>query len=753
MKLLDFGLAKAAEQPSNGRNTTDSPTMTMSPTRAGVILGTAAYMSPEQARGAGVDKRADIWAFGCVVYEMLSGKPAFHGETTTDILAAVLKEEPDWSRIPANVQPLLRRCLSKDPKHRLRDIGDAMPLLESWPGVAPVNSPLWPWIAAAFAITSCIAAVGWWRSTRSAPLRPLVQLSAELPSHTTVERIRNGDQLAISPDGTRLVVAVHDLASRKYHLVTRRLDQSEFAPLSGTELGTGPFFSPDGQWIAFFADGKLRKISIQGGSPLTLCDAPNPTGGSWGDDDNIIAALNDDEGILWRIPASGGVPTPGTALDKTHGEMAQRSPQVLPGSQAVLLTSFTSRGRSEDGDVDVLSFKTGEWKTVHRGSAFGRYLVTANRAAYLAYMQESTLFAAPFDLSAPAVTGAPQPVLEDIGVTGGLAGLAPSWNFDFSRTGTFVYLSWKGQSPLSVFWLNSAGEVQPLHSTPGVYHFPRLSLDGKRLAFEMESGPSRADTWVKDLERGTTSRLTSLPGENRRPVWTPDGKGIVFEQLGSTAPGLYWIRADGSGEPQRLTEGKPRQIPSSFSPDGKRLAFDQLTDGRISEIWTATVEGDRERPRLGKPGPFLCTPFSTYEPVFSPDGRWLAYHSNETGTFEVYVRPSPGPGGRQQISTGGGTWPVWSRHGQELFFLDADRRIMVVPYVVNGDSFTAGKPRVWSERRLLGSFPGYDIAPDGKRFAGILYTDGTSEPKQSTHVTVLLDFADELRRRMPAGGK
>jgi serine/threonine-protein kinase len=743
VKLLDFGLAKAAEEPPVTGNVSDSPTQTISATRAGVILGTAAYMSPEQARGAAVDKRADIWAFGCVLYEMLSGRPAFQRETTTDILAAVLKEEPDWSRIPANAQPLVRRCLVKDPKHRLRDIGDAMPLLEGAPAVAPVGSPPWPWIAAAvFALAFCVAGVGWWRSARPTPLRPLMQLSAELPPDTTIERRAAGERLAISPDGMRIVVAVHDLASRKSHLATRRLDQSEFKPLSGAGFANRPFFSADGQWIAFFADGKLKRISVQGGSPVTLCDAPNPTGGSWGDDDKIVAALNDTEGILSRISASGGAPTPVTALDKKNGEIAQLAPQVLPGSQAVM---FTSRRGSEDADIDVLSFKTGERKTIHRGGFSGRYLATSSGAGYLVFMHQDTLFAAPFDLRSLAVTGTPQPVLEDVAVAEHL-GLAA--NFDCSRTGTFVYASGKGQSPLSIFWLNGAGEIQPLHLTPGSYRSPRLSPDGKRLVFEIQTGPLRSDIWVKDLERDTTSRLTSLPGENLIPVWTPDGRGIVFEQFGSATPGMYWIRVNGSGEPLRLTKGKPRQFPNSFSPDGKWLAFEQLTDGRISEIWTASVEGDREHPRLGKAEPFVRIPFYAYEPTFSPDGRWLAYHSNETGRYEVYVRPFLGPGGRHQISIGGGIRPIWSRHGQELFFLDADRRIMVVRYAVNGDSFVAEKPRVWSARRPVGF--GYDVAPDGKRVAALLYADGTSEAKPSDHVTVLLNFFDELLRRAPA---
>jgi len=753
VKVLDFGLAKAVEEPAAADHPTDSPTLTMSPTRAGIILGTAPYMSPEQARGAAVDKRADIWAFGCVLYEMLTGKQAFRGETTSDILAAVLKEDPDWSRIPAKAHPLLRRCLVKDPKRRLRDIGDAMPLIEGAAEVAPASRQ-WAWVVAAvLAIAFGTALVGWWRANRSAPPHPLVQLSAELSPDTTLDRYRGGDQLAVSPDGTRIVAAVRDSAGSQFRLVTRRLDQSEFAPLPGTEGANAPFFSPDGQWIAFFAEHKLKKVPVQGGSPVTLCDAPTVrASGSWGDDDKIIAALNDAEGILWRIPSSGGVPVPVTELDKKNGEKAQRNPQILPGSQAVLFTSFTTRLNLGDGDIDVLSFKTGARKTLYRGGVFGRYLPASKEAGYLVYMHENTLFAAPFNLRSLAVTGAPQPVLEDLMV----AGLGGSWEFDFSRVpsgpGTFVYASWKGQHPWSIFWIDRAGKTQPLHPTPGFYNNPRFSPDGKRLAFGLLTDPARGDIWVKDLERGTASRLTSLPGHNSLPIWTPDGKDLFFEAIGPVAPAMYWIRSDGSGEPQRLTNDGIRRIPSSFSPDGKQLAYTQSTDSGIPEIWTAPIEGDVDHPKLGKAELFVRTasPGWAASPEFSPDGRWLAYISNETGISEVYVRPFPGPGGRLQISTGGGSYSVWSRNQRELFYLGADRRIMVVRYVASADSFSPGRPQVWSETRPVEApVRTWDLAPDGQHVAGILYADGTSKPKPSTQLTVLLNFFDELKRRVP----
>ena len=719
VKVLDFGLAKAPDDNTTTGHSGISPTRTMPLTGPGVIVGTAAYMSPEQARGAAVDKRADIWAFGCVLYEMLSGKPAFQGETPSDILAAALKEEPDWSRIPAKMQPLVRRCLMKDPKYRLRDIGDAMLLVD---GVSDPGLTRLP--------------------------QPLLRVSVELSPGATLSRSQGG-QVALSADGTRIAI-VEQVAPAEFRLATRRLDESEFVHLSGTEGALMPFFSPDGQWIGFFADGKLKKIAVQGGAAITLCEAASPLGASWGDDDNIIAVLNVGKSGLLRIPSGGGTPTPVTELNREKGDFGHVFPQVLPDSRAVL---FGNGPEGPSGSIDVLSFQNGERKTLQRGVSLGRYL----SSGHLVYMQQNTLFAAPFNLRRLEVTGAPQSVLHDVSV-----GPQGNRNVDFSQTGTVAYVSGKElPGKFAIFWLDSAGKVQPLHLAPGFYLSPRFSPDGKRLAFSMYISPVEGNVWVKDLERGTTSRLTSLPGHNTSPVWTPDGRSIVFGSVFGAAPGMYWIRSDGSGEPQRLTEGKTIQFPYSFSPDGKRLAFLQLSTGGHPEIWTAPVEVGRDRSaplaRLGEGEPFLATRFSVGQPAFSRDGRWLAYSSNETGAYEVYVRPFSGPGGKTPISTGGGRCPIWSRHARKLFFLGPDGRIMAVGYTASGDSFEAGKPQVWSPKPLLvvvGLHP-YDLAPDGKRFAAVLYPDGTAEQeaKPTTSVTVILNFFDELQRRAPAASE
>jgi Tol biopolymer transport system component len=339
-------------------------------------------------------------------------------------------------------------------------------------------------------------------------------------------------------------------------------------------------------------------------------------------------------------------------------------------------------------------------------------------------------------------------VLEDIR----LVGLAASAHFDCSQTGTCVYLSGKVDRSQAIFWLDSAGNISPLVSDPAYYSTPTFSPDRRRLAFAMGTGQPRSnDLWVKDIEGNTLTRLTRMPGSNTHPLWSIDGAHIVFESLLGASPGPYWIHADGAGEPQRLTDDNIRRTPYSFSPDGKRLAYRQLATAQ-GEIWTAAVEANPDRVRLGKPELFLRTPSSAFAAKFSPDGHWMAYQSDETGRHEIYVSPFPGPGRKQPVSTGGGGYPIWSRNGRELFFLSPDWRIMVASYTASGGVFVPGKPRIWSDKRLLRSpTQNYDLAPDGKRFAVVLAADGTAETL--TQLTVLLNFFDELRRRFPPGGR
>ena len=613
------------------------------------------------------------------------------------------------------------------------------------------------WIAGAFALAFIVAGLGWYSATRPAPPRPLMRLNVEIAPDTPLARVDpgngiGGNMLALSPDGARLALTLRG-ADGKARLHTRLLNQSQVVPLAGTEKAYAPFFSPAGDWIGFFADGKLKKIAVEGGAAVTLCDAPFGVGGSWGDDGNIIAALNN-TGVLSRVPSAGGTPVPVTKL--TSGEATHRWPQVVPGSQAVLFTVAAQIGAGyDDANIDVISLETGERKTIQRGGFYPRYLADAtgsNGTGHLVYVHQTTLFAMPFHGGRLASTGAPAPILEDVSST-----MFAGGDFAFAQNGTFVYLSGKAsQTGWSISWVDSVGKTtQPLHAPPGRYDTPRFSPDGKRLAFSMGSGKG-SDIWVKDLDRDTPSRLSFLAGLNANPMWTPDGKNIVFRSMNPAAPGLYGIRSDGSGEAKRLTEGKPTEVPTSFSPDGKRLAIVQSGNGSSPDIFTMPVEADSGPGalgvRLGKAELFLGTPFLEITPAFSPDGRWLAYSSNESGSNEVYVRPFPGPGGRWQVSTGGGRSPLWSRDGRELLFKTLDKRVMAVTYTAKGDSFAAGKPSLWAETRLrvTGGDPAdYDLAPDGKRLAAMVADDADGE-KLPTHLTFLLHFFDELRRKAPA---
>jgi Tol biopolymer transport system component/predicted Ser/Thr protein kinase len=763
VKVLDFGLAKTVEDNSGASNLSDSPTMTQSPTRAGVILGTAAYMSPEQARGASVDKRSDIWTFGVVLYEMLTGKHAFSGQSVTDILAGILRAEPDWSALPAatplKIRELLRRCLERDRKQRLQAIAEARiaiddaasePVLEQDVRPSPARARVWPWIVAALATALAVtAAFGWWRASRSQPLRPLMRLSVEFGPDVKPGKSKGGGFLALSPDGTLLAVTVRG-ADGEIRLATRRLDQNQTTTLAGTEDASSPFFSPDGQWIAFFSDRKIKKISAGGGAAVTLCEIGGGITGSWGDDGNIIVPLGWGSGLS-RIPSAGGAPAPVTELNHEKSEFRHGWPQVLPGSRAVLFTTEHTGQAFDDADIEVASLKTGERTILHHGGFFARYLPSG----HLAWVHHNVLYAAPFDLDRLALTGDPQPVVEDINNAEDEGG-----DFGFSGApsgpGSFVYVSAKGKLQRSIFWLDSAGTTRPLLPAPGLYGYPRFSPDGKRLAFSLSDDQNHEDIWVRDLERDTASRVTRLPGQNVWPTWAPDSKNLVFWSSNPAAPGLYWIRADGSGVAQRLTDGKIQWLQLSLSPDGKRLATARVNNSGGVEIWTAPVEGDASHPRLGTPEPFLQTPFVTILPAFSPDGRWLAYTSGEPGKDGLWVVPFPGPGGGWLISSRG-DMPVWSRNGHELFFLEDLRTIMVAGYTAKGDAFEFSKPRVWSQHPVLdlGSPPvgAYDVAPDGKRVAVILNADGTADPKPITHLTFLVNFFDELRRRVPAGGK
>jgi eukaryotic-like serine/threonine-protein kinase len=734
VKLLDFGLAKMGPAAK-----ADEATMTMALTGKGEILGTLLYMSPEQVNGEEADPRSDIFSFGLVLYEMLTGKRAFDGKSQASVIAAILERPaPSVSDLaPVALDRVLKRCLEKDPENRwqsARDLKAALELVVGQAhGLSTGHGPVpqrWPWIVAGAAVVIAIVlgAVAW-RATRPAPLKPLVRLDVDLGPDVSLGSALGAD-MVLSPDGTRLVYWSQG------RLFSRRLDQPKALELAGTEGAIAPFFSPDGQWVAFYTQGNLKKISVEGGSAVTLSLARALAGASWGEDGNIIAALGLGAGLS-RIPSAGGTPTPATEL--AQGEVSHRWPQILPGGKALLFTTNTTGGGWDGGNIEVLTFADHRRKTLQRGGTYGRYLPSG----HLTYINNGTLFAVPFDLDTLAVHGTPSPVLEQVAYAPG-NGLA---QFDFSRNGTLVYRSGGGAGGLTVQWLDGAGKTQPLLAKPGAYVTPHLSPDGQRLALTMAGGPN-SDIWIYESQRDTMTRLTFGGGTNANPAWSPDGRYIVFEGTG----GIFWLRSDGAGQPQRLTQSTNRQVPFSFTPDGKRLAFFEFVGGG-TDLWTVLLESDSSGLRAGKPEPYLQGPSVERHPVFSPDGRWLAYDSNESGTTQVYVRAFPDKGGKWQISNGGGIYPLWSRGGRELFFRTDDNHIMVAAYTVKGDSFVADKARVWSEKRIANSGPAgtnYDLAPDGKRIAALMPADAPGAQTAPNQVIFLENFFDELRRRVPA---
>ena len=584
-------------------------------------------------------------------------------------------------------------------------------------------------VSVVIAATILVVSAGAWYYSRgarpfAAPLQPLMRLDLDLGNDVPPVSDDGGTAVILSPDGSRLVYVSQS------KLFTRRLDQAEATELTETEGARDPFFSPDGQWVAFFARGSLNKVSVQERQVRRLGDGTLADGGSWGEDGNIIAGFDN---RLARISSAGGTPTPVTEL--APGEIAHRWPQILSGGKAVLFSAYTSMTGVDGASIEAQSLRRdGVRKTLVRGATWGRYV----GSGHLVYINKGTLFAVPFDPERLEVHGTPTPVLEEVAYDSALG----SALIDFSHTGMLVYQSSKQAGGLvTVQWLDQSGNTRPLLPVPGNYLSPTLSPDASRLALT-----SAGDIWVYELGRGSMMRLT-FGGGYGNPLWTPDGRSIVFR----ATRGMLWTRADGTGQPQPMTRSDYQQIPWSFSADGKRLAFVEGKSPGNGVLWTVLVENDRAGLRARKAEMFLQQPFARRRrPMFSPDGRWLAYESNESGVNEVYVQAFPDRHDKQQISSGGGTYPAWSRTGHELFFwYGAQNRLMVASYQERGDSFIADRPRVWSEKgpEHFATTRSYDPAPDGKQIVALM-SAGTSQAPHA-RVIFLLNFFDELRRRVP----
>jgi serine/threonine-protein kinase len=549
-----------------------------------------------------------------------------------------------------------------------------------------------------------------------------------------------GSTLALSRDGTRIVYAIRR-ADGQQQLATRLLEQSTVTMLPGTEGASEPFFSPDGRWVGFFGGGKLRKISVDGGASVPLCDVLTVRGASWGEDGMIVLSLQSTDDLS-RVADTGGTPT--RLTKRAAGEATHRWPQVLESNRGVLFTASPSAVSYEDASVQIVSTKSGSARKLVDGY-FGRYLRVDATRGYLIFIREGTLFAVPFDTERLELLGSPVAMLADVGSGSGL-GIG---QFDFSNGGTFAYNAGSAaDQSWPVVWLDSSGKTEALIATAGAYDVPRLAPDGKRLVVQMTSGRSR-DLYLHDAERGTLSKLTFSGGAS--PVWAPDNKHLAYS---STRGSILWIRADGgSSEPYVLFErkGAGNLQPYSFSPDGRHLAYWETNPNTGNDISIATIDmTDPERPKWQDTTPFLHTPLNEIEPSFSPDGRWIAYRSNETGVMEMYVRPFRGTG-KWLISSGGVMHPRWSPAGKQLFYETFDGHVMVADYSVSGDVFVPSKPRVWSPTTILAPSGAYnmDIAPDGRRVVAFQRRARPDEALASGRVTFLLNFLDELRRRVP----
>ena len=780
VKVLDFGLAIAMDPLSSSAAAAlaNSPTITNAAamTAAGIILGTAAYMSPEQARGKVVDKRTDIWAFGCVLYEMLTGLRPFGGNDVTDTIAAVIRADPDWSKLradtPTAIRRLLRRCLEKDRLRRLPDAADARLEIDEALNPPPGDVNLehaaqranqtvvagWrralPWAVAG--LLGVVALLMWapWRSAPvSAPRKLLASIGADASLPTDL-----GASAILSPDGTMLAFVARQ-AGQQTRLFIRKLDQLQAAALAGTADAASPFFSPDGQWIGFFAGGQRKKVSVTGGAAITLCDVTQGRGGTWTDDGTVIfSPTGMPTAVLLRVSATGGTPAVfGTPSD---GRTAQLWPQALPGGKGVLYTALPALVGFDAANLVVAPMAGGATTIVVRGGYYGRYVPSGigsrkradREGGHLVYMRQGTLFAVRFDLNRLETVGQAVPALEGLAAnpasTGGV-------QLAVSSEGSMVYVPGAAETTAGhpIDWMTRDGKTSVLRATKSGWANPRFSPDGQRLALDIFDGKQR-HIWVYEWARDTLTQLTFDPGQDRMPVWTPDGGRIVFQsdRAKASISNLYWVNADGTGKATRLTDSNDNHVPLSWHPSGKFLVFSATRGATVTDLMILPMDGDAARGWApGTPTVFLSTPASEFVPMFSPDGRWIAYASNEAGgAYDVYVRPFPGPGGVWRVSTEGGVYPRWSATAHELLFVNqTQNKVMVAPYAVAADSFRADTPHVWSPTSLsnLGANVPYDLHPDGKRLALAAARDQASVVQDK--VVFIFNFFDYLRKIAP----
>jgi eukaryotic-like serine/threonine-protein kinase len=769
VKVLDFGLAKVRD----GAPLADlsrSPRLTATDIGGRTLLGSPAYMSPEQARGQSLDRRTDIWSFGCVLYEMLTGRPSFAGDTISDTFVAILEREPDRTMLPADTpaptRRLLRRCLKKDRKERLDSAADARleiddaiaPPADEALAAAPTGSRRVIAAAIAALAGAWIAGLVVWTLMRPGPATPVLQSRFAIVSPPGQPLNVSGStrDLALSPDGRRLVYRFGGTSTTGSPLVVRAIDHLDAQPMAEVVLAYAPFFSPDSRWIGFFENMHLKKAPIAGGAPITLCRISGvPLGASWGDDNTITFATNSPGTGLWRVSADGGTPTVLTTPDPAQREGNHAFPSVLPHRRGVLFTIPTV-GEADSPHVAALDLKTGQRKRLIRGTD-AEYVETG----HLIFAAAGALRAVRFDPVRLQVLSDPVLVAEHV-----MMKPSGAANYTVSRSGTLVYVPGgpRGETPTrSIVWVDRKGHEERINNAPlRGYGPPRLSPDGARLAIGiLDQG--NTEIWIWDFARETLRRLTFAPGMDGLPVWTPDSRRIIFMSDRMGVLNLYSQSADGGGIVERLTTSAAPQWPTAITPNGRWLVgftrpattsdvvFFPLTD-------SATRPGSAPASSIGSSPtePLADAQFNGSLAEFSPDGRYLAYQSDESGRMEVYVRPFPHVDrSRWQISTDGGSRPVWARSGRELFYLDESSALTGIPVRTSGSTFLPGSPTKLFTTRYVEPNPArhYDVSPDGRRFL-MIKNSAEGDPNATPASMVVVEhWFEELKRRVPTNGK
>jgi serine/threonine-protein kinase len=734
VKVLDFGLAKLAEPAAVAGTSmlTQSPTITTpAMTAAGMILGTAAYMSPEQAKGQPADKRSDIWAFGCVLYEMLTGRRAFDGEDVSDTLAAILRAEPAWNtlprELPTNVRTLLTGCLQKARMARFADVAVVQFLLNA-PASAPSSKDgrstgITSLVIAAGIGALAVFAIGLGVRPSIGPA-PAIRLSAAAPPGTSLNVPELG--IAVSPDGTRVVFRA-GLSAATSQLYLRETDRFDAVPLRGTPNPQSPFFSPDGQWIAFSSLGMLKKVAVTGGAPQDICAAPAVTrGGTWGSDDTIVFSTSANPGLM-RVPASGGTPTVLVAPPANKGTI-YRYPSFLPDGNAVVFTIFQpGSGGWDNADVAVVSLDGGDVHVVFHGGTRPRFA----SSGHLLVERAGAIFAVPFDPKGFRTSGQPTLAVDHV-LSNPATGVG---QYDVSNNGLLAYVPGSPDVPIrNPTWVTRQGNASTVDLQKPIVDLA-LSPDSRRAAFAIAGESTKL--FVYNFETRTMPRLTTGAGADTSPRWTHDGQRIAYSATRNGLSEIYWTASDGSGGDDPLARADASgsgQFPRSFSPDGRFLIFQRGQGAASNDLWVLSPS-EKTSARA-----FIDSPANETQAQFSPDGRWVAYQSNETDRDEIYIAPFPGPGAHVPVSTDGGQQPLWRNDGRELFYRFGDR-VMAV------DINLGHPPRIGTPHMLFqGQYDrAYDVTPDGQRFL-LLKGEPQSQP---TVLNIIVNWTQELKQRVP----